>query len=68
MSVKRSLPMDQAPAVIRTATKIVRKVGYPTQKILTPNLVITNSVDSCMFMNCYLIRIPFLCLWLFFMQ
>ncbi|KAL3989507.1 hypothetical protein ACH3XW_27955 [Acanthocheilonema viteae] len=45
-SVKRSLLMDQAPAVIRTATKIVRKVAHPTQKILAPNLIITQSGDS----------------------
>nr|CDP93529.1 Bm9295, isoform g [Brugia malayi] len=45
-SLKRSLPIDQAPAVIRTATKIVRKVAYPAQKILTSNLVISNEVSS----------------------
>uniref|UniRef100_A0A0R3RW63 C3H1-type domain-containing protein n=1 Tax=Elaeophora elaphi TaxID=1147741 RepID=A0A0R3RW63_9BILA len=45
-SAKRSLLVDQAPAVIRTATKIVRKVVHPTQKTLAPNLIITNSGDS----------------------
>ncbi|CAG9535149.1 unnamed protein product [Cercopithifilaria johnstoni] len=45
-SLKRSLTMDQAPAVIRTATKIVRKVAHPTQKIPAPSLTITNNEDS----------------------
>lgn len=48
MSVKRPLPVDQAPAVIRTATKLVRKVTQPTQKISAPNVIITNNGDSCM--------------------
>ncbi|VDO76725.1 unnamed protein product, partial [Onchocerca flexuosa] len=41
-SMKHSSPIDQAPAVIRTATKIVRKTPS-MQKILVPNMGITNT-------------------------
>uniref|UniRef100_A0A1I8EJU5 C3H1-type domain-containing protein n=1 Tax=Wuchereria bancrofti TaxID=6293 RepID=A0A1I8EJU5_WUCBA len=45
-SVKQTFITHQTPAVIRTATKIVRKVAYPTQRILTSNLVIIDPVVS----------------------
>ncbi|VDK66774.1 unnamed protein product [Onchocerca ochengi] len=45
-SMKHSSPIDQAPAVIRTATKIVRKVVPPMQKILVPNMDITDTGNS----------------------